>query len=94
MLQNTRVLAVDQMADERADKPAVVKAVTLEVDETGGQKLALASMVGKLSLLLRKAGEIKDDQTRQISPLDLLNKAGPHGARQSRPSWSRAVAKD
>ena len=32
VLQNVRVLAIDQIADERADKPAVVKAVTLEVD--------------------------------------------------------------
>jgi len=79
VLQDVRVLGVDQMADNTADKPAVVRAVTLEVDESGGQKLALASMVGTLSLLLRKAGETKDDQTRQISPLDLANKAGPHG---------------
>jgi len=35
VLQNARVLAVDQVADERADKPAVVKAVTLEVDVIG-----------------------------------------------------------
>ena len=80
VLQDVRVLGVDQMADNTADKPAVVKAVTLEVDEAGGQKLALASMVGTLSLILRKAGETRDDQTRQISPLDLANKPGPHGA--------------
>ncbi len=82
VLQDVRVLGVDQMADNTADKPAVVKAVTLEVDESGGQKLALASMVGTLSLLLRKAGELKDDPTRQISPLDLVNKTGPHGTAQ------------
>lgn len=79
VLQDVRVLGVDQMADNTADKPAVVKAVTLEVDEAGGQKLALASMVGTLSLLLRKAGETVDEATRQISPLDLANKTGPHG---------------
>ena len=79
VLQDVRVLGVDQMADNTADKPAVARAVTLEVDETGGQKLSLASMVGTLSLLLRKAGEVKDESTRQISPLDLVNKAGPRG---------------
>ena len=42
IFQNVRVLAVDQMADQRAEKPSVVKAVTLEVDVTSGQKLALA----------------------------------------------------
>ena len=39
VLQNVRVLAIDQIADERIDKPAVVKAVTLEVDVIGAQKL-------------------------------------------------------
>src|SRR5260370_22229 len=45
VLQNTRVLAIDQLADERTDKPSVVKAVTLEVDMTGAQKLMLATRV-------------------------------------------------
>ena len=57
VLQNTRVLAVDQIADERAHKAAVAKSVTLEVDTVDAQKLWLASSVGSLSLLLRKAGE-------------------------------------
>src|SRR5262249_15759629 len=57
VLQNTRVLAVDQTADERAAKATVAKSVTLEVDTVDAQKLWLASSVGSLSLLLRKAGE-------------------------------------
>ncbi|HKC32455.1 MAG TPA: Flp pilus assembly protein CpaB, partial [Xanthobacteraceae bacterium] len=57
VLKNTRVLAVDQLADERSDKPSVAKAVTLEVDLAGAQKLSLASQVGTLSLALRKAGD-------------------------------------
>lgn len=75
VLQDARVLAVDQIADDTADKPKVVKAVTLEVDEAGGQKLALASVVGTLSLLLRKAGEVTDDKTRQVTATDLGNGA-------------------
>jgi pilus assembly protein CpaB len=43
VLQSARVLAVDQSADERADKPTVPKAVTLEVDTVGAQKLSLAA---------------------------------------------------
>jgi pilus assembly protein CpaB len=66
-----QVLAVDQLADPTNEKPMVVKAVTLEVDETGGQKLALASSVGTLALLLRKAGETADDAPRQLSTADL-----------------------
>ena len=71
VLQNARVLAIDQVADERADKPTVAKAVTLEVDMTGAQKLSLASSVGTLSLMLRKAGEVSAASGRRITLDDL-----------------------
>jgi pilus assembly protein CpaB len=71
VIQNVRVLAIDQLADERAEKPSVVKAVTLEVDATDGQKVALATTVGTLSLLLRKAGEIAEGNTRRVTLRDL-----------------------
>ena len=71
VLQNTRVLAIDQIADERNDKPAVVKAVTLEVDTAGAQKLSLAASVGTLSLMLRRAGESALEATRVITLSDL-----------------------
>jgi pilus assembly protein CpaB len=71
VLQNARVLAVDQLADERAEKPSVVKAVTMEVDTIGAQKLTLAASVGNLSLMLRKAGEANAEYTRRISITDL-----------------------
>ncbi len=83
VLQNVRVLAIDQLADERLDKPSVVKAVTLEVDTVAAQKLSLAASVGTLSLMLRKAGEAK-------------NQAAPDHARRSRQRrWRRrATIKD
>jgi pilus assembly protein CpaB len=77
VIQNTRVLAVDQLADERADKPSVVKAVTLEVDVTSGQKLALASLVGTLSLMLRKAGEVAEATSRRVTLADLGRATDP-----------------
>jgi pilus assembly protein CpaB len=73
VLQNARVLAIDQVADERTDKPAVVKAVTLEVDITGAQRISLASQVGNLSLALRKAGESDPMNTRLVTLADLIN---------------------
>src|ERR1700728_589464 len=79
VIQNARVLAVDQLADARAEKPSVVKAVTLEVDVTDGQKLALASAVGTLSLLLRKAGEVADDAPRRVTLTDLGRAVPPSG---------------
>lgn len=71
VLQNTRVLAIDQMADDRAAKAAVAKSVTLEVDTVQAQKVWLASSVGSLSLLLRKAGESAAVSTRKLTLEDL-----------------------
>jgi pilus assembly protein CpaB len=76
VLQDVRVLAVDQSADERAVKAKVAKSVTLEVDTVQAQKLWLASSVGNLSLLLRKAGETAETHTRTIT-LDDLSSNGP-----------------
>lgn len=76
VLQNTRVLAVDQTADDRATKAAVAKSVTLEVDTVDAQKLWLASSVGSLSLLLRKAGETAETRTRKITLKDLAGLGG------------------
>jgi pilus assembly protein CpaB len=77
VLQNVRVLGIDQMADERLEKPAVVKAVTLEVDVTGAQKLSLAASVGTLSLMLRKAGEAENQYSRRITLSDLSGPSTP-----------------
>jgi len=71
VLQNTRVLAIDQSADERQIKATVAKSVTLEVDTVKAQKVWLASSVGSLSLLLRKAGETAEVTTRRIMLKDL-----------------------
>src|SRR5262249_23141268 len=77
VLQNTRVLAIDQTADERNDKATIAKAVTLEVDIASAQKLALAASVGTLSLMLRKAGEASSEATRRITLSDLANTNAP-----------------
>jgi len=71
LLQNVRVLAVDQLADDRAAKPSLVKTVTIEVSTEQSQKIALASRVGTLSLALRSAGYTKADYARRISLNDL-----------------------
>ena len=71
VLQNTRVLAIDQNADERAGKASVAKSVTLEVSTVQAQKVWLASSVGTLSLLLRKAGETTEAKTRKVTLKDL-----------------------
>lgn len=53
LMQNIRVLGVDQLSSEDKDEPKVVNAVTMEVTPREGKKLALAQEVGQLTLLLR-----------------------------------------
>jgi pilus assembly protein CpaB len=71
VLQNIRVLAVDQIADNAADKPTVVRAVTLEVDTGAAQRLSLAATAGAISLALRKAGEQMVEGARRVTLMDL-----------------------
>ena len=73
VLQDVRVLAVDQVADERVANPAVAKSVTLEVDTVGAQKLGLAGSIGTLSLLLRKAGETSSEKPLRVTLKDLFS---------------------
>jgi pilus assembly protein CpaB len=71
VLQNVRVLAIDQVADDQKTDPAVVKAVTIETNTSGAQKVSLASLIGTLSLTLRHAGDAASLQTRRITIGDL-----------------------
>jgi pilus assembly protein CpaB len=82
VLQNVRVLAVDQSADTRSDKPTVAKAVTLEVSTEQAQRVWLAASVGNLSLLLRKAGETNAASTKRITLSDLDGQAAATDTRR------------
>jgi pilus assembly protein CpaB len=73
VLQDVRVLAIDQSADQRTANAAVAKSATLEVDTVGAQKLGLAGSVGTLSLLLRKAGETSSERPLRVTLKDLFS---------------------
>ena len=60
-LQNMKVLAIDQDADEDRNKPGVVNAVTLEVTTTQAQKLTLAQRLGSLTLALRHVNTVNTE---------------------------------
>ena len=55
VLENVKVLTVDQGADERNTGPRVASSVTVEVTSDGANKIALARTIGSLSLSLRSA---------------------------------------
>ncbi len=71
LLQNIRVLAIDQLADRR-NKIRPAKVVTLEVNTIQAQKLILGSRVGQLSLALRPAGFSARETTRRVNIQDIV----------------------
>jgi pilus assembly protein CpaB len=81
LLEYVKVLAIDQLLNERADQPTVAtvaKAVTLQVTPEQAQKVILAGNVGKLSLVLRQPAEGRVAEGRRITDNDL----GPGFARR------------
>lgn len=76
IMENVKVLSVDQQADSRSDGAKVAKSVTLETDAAGAQRLALSRDVGKLSLILRGAG---DTASNGISSLSLTGGSAEEG---------------
>jgi pilus assembly protein CpaB len=71
LLQHVKVLAVDQVVNERQEAPTVAKAVTLEVATDQAQKVILATNIGKLSLILRQPGENHASRVRRVTESDL-----------------------
>ena len=71
VLQNIRVVAVDQKPSEKPTDPAVAKTVTLSVDQQGAQKLALGGQVGTISLALRNAANQDEFMSSTVGTRDL-----------------------
>ncbi len=71
LLQDAKVLAVDQLADERQDKPTIARAVTLQLDVQDAQKVILAQGIGRLSLALRQANAVGEDSSSRVTVSDL-----------------------
>jgi pilus assembly protein CpaB len=72
LLQDVKVIAIDQLAAEKKEHAVVAKAVTLEVTPYQAQKISLASNIGSLSLILRKAGDSNIVANRRVTDIDLI----------------------
>jgi pilus assembly protein CpaB len=95
LLQNVRVLAIDQEAKNSDGSPKLARSATFEVAPIDAQKLALAQKAGNLSLVLRKPGEQNNPVVETVSMNDLrYNMYG--GARYPAPAvvggYSGAIA--
>ncbi len=75
LLQDVRVVAVDQVIDQRSEKPLAIRSATIEVMPQDAKRVALATAVGSLSLMLRRAGEQSAGAFGRVSAKDLLIEA-------------------
>lgn len=92
LLQNVRVIAIDQDAKGADGRPLVGKTATLEVDPLDAQKLALAQQVGSLSLVLRKPGEEQNNAYVETVSLNDLRYSLYGGARYPVAATNRPTA--
>lgn len=72
ILQDIRVVGVDQTADQQAEGPRVARTVTMEVSAEQAQRLALGQAAGKLSLILRDSSRSTTMELPNTSLRDLL----------------------
>jgi pilus assembly protein CpaB len=77
ILQDIRVIAVDQDSDEQNDSPEIARTVTVEVTPEQGQRLALAQKAGTLSLTLRTLDANEDVPLESIRLSDLMRDVSP-----------------
>ena len=92
LLQDVKVLAMDQNAKDANGQPVLAKTATLEVDPTEAQKLALAQQLGQLSLVLRKPGEQDNNPFVETVSLEDL-RVGLYGSARHRASAPAAAAR-
>lgn len=78
ILQDVRVLGIDQNADESSRGAREARTITVEVSPRGGQILALSQQAGILSLTLRNdAASVADVSLEQITIQDVWGDATP-----------------
>jgi pilus assembly protein CpaB len=94
LLQNVKVLGIDQIASDNQEKPVVVQAVTVEVAPDQAQKLTLAAQVGQLTLALRNVLDTEAATARTIGVPDLrigeVNNPAPNTKAEAAPKIARA----
>lgn len=77
VLQNVRVVGIDQTSEEQQGAPKVVRTITVEVLPDDGQRLALAQKAGQLSLSLRDLNAPDLVPLQQVQLSDLFDAPEP-----------------
>lgn len=92
VLQNLKVLAVDQIASQERDGPVIVRAVTLEVAPTQAETLVKATQEGKVQLTLRNPLDQEDKPDLLTAQRELLNVEPPRESYSPPPPRAAPVA--
>jgi pilus assembly protein CpaB len=96
ILQNLKVLAVDQTASTDKDKPVVVRAVTLEVKPEQAEVLVKATEEGTVQLVLRNPSDdgqiVRKEPEPEVKPEPILAEAAPTKPRTSGVTVIRGTA--
>jgi pilus assembly protein CpaB len=71
LLQNIVILGINQESREVVDEPIIARSATFEVTPEQAQKLALATQVGTLSLMLRNYATLESEKVAPIDASDL-----------------------
>ncbi len=77
ILQDIRILGVDQNTEQTSRANSAARTVTVEVAPREGQILALAQKAGTLSLTLRTERDVANEEMDQITLADLLRNSEP-----------------
>ncbi len=93
ILENVQVLAVDQTFERSGDDPVKVQSVTLLVTPDQAEKLALASVEGKLQLVLRNTADRNSQSTSGVKLQQLISSESGQRSYSSSGSTTAAGAK-
>ncbi len=93
VMENVRVLAIDQIIDNSSGKPKVAKNVTMELTPKQAEMMAIIDGLGKLRLSLRSLAKDEDelrDLTRPEDPMELVEEDARRGRSHT---WDSEVSR-
>ena len=70
LMQNVKVIAVDQFSDKESNQARVARTATVEVSPKDAQALALAQQVGRLTMSLRQIDEVETTDEPSVVRLE------------------------
>tara|TARA_R110002072_G_scaffold35754_28_gene105561 strand:- start:6932 stop:8062 length:1131 start_codon:yes stop_codon:yes gene_type:complete len=95
VLENVRILAIDQSTDDQSDEPKVGKTATLEVLPQQAERVILLAELGQLSLSLRALAwqlDVPDGRGPQTDPGASVESSDQAPAARSMPGGLAATA--